>query len=147
MAAIPTIEEEDARRPHRERETLVGEHTSIINRIKATLARRGIRNLNPKLKNAVERLEHVRTPEGEPIPPNTLDELRRDLERKRLVAEQIRQIEKARLEQLKQAPKAGQNLMVLILMRVIGLDRSCARRPLGCVGSGRRNGRQVEQRN
>jgi transposase len=121
MAAIPTIEEEDARRPHRERETLVGEQTSIINRIKATLARLGIRNLNPKLKNAVERLEHVRTPEGEPIPPNTLDELRRDLERKRLVAEQIRQIEKARLEQLKQAPKAGQNLMVLILMRVIGI--------------------------
>ena len=69
MAAIPTIEEEDARRPHRERETLVGEQTSIINRIKATLARLGIRNLNPKLKNAVERLEHVRTPEGEPIPP------------------------------------------------------------------------------
>jgi transposase len=121
MAAIPTIEEEDARRPHREREALVGEHTSIINRIKATLARLGIRNLNPKLKNAAERLEHVRTPEGEPIPPNTLDELRRDLERKRLVAEQIRQIEKARLEQLKQAPKARPNLMVLILMRVIGI--------------------------
>ena len=38
-----------------------------------------------------------------------------------MVAEQIRQIEKARLEQLKQAPKAGQNLMVLILMRVIGI--------------------------
>jgi transposase len=35
------------------------------------LARLGIRNLNPKLKNAAERLEHVRTPEGEPIPPNT----------------------------------------------------------------------------
>ena len=79
MAAIPTCAEEDAKRPRRERATLVGEQTSIINRIKATLARLGICNLNPKLKKAAERLEHVRTPEGEPIPPNTLAELRRNM--------------------------------------------------------------------
>jgi transposase len=121
MAAIPTSVEEDARRPHRERETLVGEQTTIINRIKATLARLGIRNFNPKLKTAPGRLEHLRTPEAEPIPPNTLAELQRDLARKQLVAEQIGQIEKVRLEQLKQAPKAGPNLMVLVLMRVIGI--------------------------
>jgi transposase len=121
MCAIPTFTEEDAKRPHRERETLVGEQTTIVNRIKATLARLGIRNFNPKLKKAPERLEHLRTPEGEPIPPNTLAELHRDLARKQLVAEQIQQIERARLEQLKQAPKAGPNLMVLVLMRVIGI--------------------------
>src|SRR5262249_14638394 len=68
-----------------------------------------------------ERLEHLRTPEGEPIPANTLAELRRDFERKQLVAQQIGQIEKARLEQLIQAPKARPNLMVLVLMRVIGI--------------------------
>ncbi|WP_353642561.1 transposase [Mesorhizobium sp. WSM2239] len=39
MAAIPTLEEEDARRPNRERQTLVGEQTRLINRIKAILAR------------------------------------------------------------------------------------------------------------
>jgi transposase len=121
MAAIPTFAEEDAKRPHRERDTLVGEQTTIINRIKSTLARLGIRSFNPTLKKAPERLEHLRTPEGEPIPPNTLAELSRDLERKQLVAEQIHQIEKARMEQLKQAPKAGPNLMVLVLMRVIGI--------------------------
>jgi transposase len=88
MCAIPTFAEEDAKRPHRERDTLVGEHATIINRTKATLTRLGIRNFNPKLKNAAERLEHVRTPEGEPIPPNTLAELRRDLARKQLIAEQ-----------------------------------------------------------
>src|SRR5262249_21583568 len=121
MCAIPTFAEEDAKRPHRERETLVGEQTTIINRIKATLARLGIRSFNPKLKKAPERLEHLRTPEGEPIPPNTLAELRRDMARKQLVAEQIRQIEKARLEELKQAPKTAPNLMVLLLVRVIGI--------------------------
>src|SRR5215471_5859347 len=121
MCAIPTFAEEDAKRPHRERETLVDERTSIINRVKATLARLGIRSFNPKLKKAPERLEHLRTPEGEPIPANTLAELRRDFERKQLVAQQIGQIEKARLEQLIQAPKARPNLMVLVLMRVIGV--------------------------
>jgi transposase len=121
MCAIPTAAEEDDRRPHRERETLVGEHTTIINRVKGTLARLGIRSFNPKLKKASERLDHLRTPEGEPIPPNTLAELQRDLARKQLVAEQIRQIEKTRVEQLMHAPKAGPNLMVLVLMRVIGI--------------------------
>ena len=121
MAAIPTFAEEDAKRPHRERENLVGEHTSIISRIRSTLARLGIRSFNPTLKQAPERLEHLRTPEGEPLPPNTLAELKRDMERKHFVAEQIGQIEKARLEQLKQAPKTGPNLMLLVLMRVIGI--------------------------
>ena len=121
MCAIPTFAEEDARRPHRERETLVGEQTTIINRIKATLARLGIRSFDAKLEKTPERLEQLRTPEGEAIPPNTLAELKRDFARKQLVAEQIQQIEKARLEQLKQAPKSGPNLMVLVLMRVIGI--------------------------
>src|SRR5499426_4096762 len=84
--------------------------------IEATLARLGIRSFNPKLKKAPERLEHLRTPEGEPIPPNTLAELQRDLARKQLIVEQIREIEKERLEQLKRAPKTGPNLMVLVLM-------------------------------
>jgi transposase len=39
MAAVPTIEEEDARRPSREREKLVGDRTWIINRMKAALVR------------------------------------------------------------------------------------------------------------
>ena len=33
MAAVPTLEEEDARRPNRERECLVGERTRIVNRV------------------------------------------------------------------------------------------------------------------
>src|SRR5262245_43531632 len=121
MAAIPTLAEEDAKRPHREHETLVAEQTGIVNRMKGTLARLGIRNFNPKLKKAPERLEHLRTPEGDPIPPNTLAELRRDMERRRLISEQIRQIEQARLEHLKQAPNTGPNLMLLLLARVIGI--------------------------
>src|SRR6202008_4759807 len=43
MAAIPGLGEEDAKRPSREREKLVGERTRIGNRIKSTLAWLGIR--------------------------------------------------------------------------------------------------------
>jgi transposase len=69
--------------------------------------RLGIRGFNPKLKKAAARLEDLRTPEDEPIPPNTLAELRRDMERRRLISDQIRQIEDARLERLERMPNDG----------------------------------------
>ena len=121
MVAIPTIKDEDAKRPNREHESLVGEQSRIVNRMKAALIRLGIRGFNPKLKKAVERLDGLRTPEGEPIPPNTLAELRRDMARRRLVSDQIRQIEDTRLQRLKQAPSDGPHAMVRLLARVIGV--------------------------
>src|SRR5918993_3180992 len=120
MAAVPTIEEEDARRPNRERECLVGERTRIVNRIKAGLVRMGIRGLKPTLRSAAERLETPRTPEGGALPPNTLAELRRDMARLRLVAEQIGQVEEARLERLERQPAAGRNAVVQLLARGVG---------------------------
>jgi hypothetical protein len=39
MAAIPSFREEDAKRPSRERESLVGEQSRLVNRMKATLIR------------------------------------------------------------------------------------------------------------
>src|SRR2546429_3218241 len=120
MVAIPTIKDEDAKRPNRERESLIGEQSRIVNRMKAALIRLGIRGFNPKLKKAAERLDGLRSPEGEPIPPNTLAELRRDMARRRLVSDQIRQIEDARLERLKQAPSNGPPPMVALLGRGIG---------------------------
>ncbi|HJU16347.1 MAG TPA: transposase [Stellaceae bacterium] len=121
MAAIPTLGEEDAKRPSRERESLVGERTRLGNRIKATLARLGIRGFKPTLGKAAERLEGLRTPEGEPLPPNTLAELRREMARLRLIAEQIKAIETARCERLKQCPDDGFHPMILLLARIRGL--------------------------
>ena len=89
MAAIPTREQEDAKRPTRERETLVAERTRIINRTKSALIRLGIRSFNPGLRKARERLASLRTPEGVPIPPNTLAEIHRDLARLAVVQAQI----------------------------------------------------------
>jgi transposase len=121
MVAVPTLAEEDAKRPSRERETLVGEASRIITRVKSAFVRLGIRGFNPKLKTAAARLETLRTPECEPIPPNTLAALQRDLERHQIVKKQIRELEQTRLENLAQAPAKGPNVMVLLLARVIGI--------------------------
>jgi len=121
MAAVPTLEQEDAKRPNREREVLVGERTRIVNRMKGTLARLGIRGFNPALRRAPERLETLRTPEGATLPPNTRAELERDMARLRFVKDQIEEIEAARTERLEQAPGEGQNAMIRLLARVVGV--------------------------
>jgi len=56
MAAIPTLAEEDAKRPNREREGIVRERTRIVNRMKSCLARFGVRNFKPTLRKTPERL-------------------------------------------------------------------------------------------
>jgi transposase len=121
MVAVPSLEEEDARRPSRERENLVGERTRIVNRMKAALARLGIRGFKPELRKAAQQLESLHTPEESPIPPNTLDELRRDLARLAILRGQIIAIEQTRLERLEQAPHTGANAMIRLLASVIGV--------------------------
>jgi transposase len=126
MAAIPTLEEEDARRPNRERESLVGERTRIVNRIKANLARLGIRGFKPTVRGASERLEALRTPEGAALPPNTRAELRRDMARLGFIVGQIKEIEDARQKGLATQPDEGPHAMVRLLARVIGIGLETA---------------------
>ena len=121
MARVPTIAEEDAKRPNRERECLVKERTRLVNRIKGTLARLGIRNFKPTLRQATERLATMRTPEGTPVPPNALAEVQRDLARLRFVVGQIKQIEEARRQRLEEQPERGPHAMVRLLARVVGI--------------------------
>ena len=121
MAAIPTLEEEDAKRPTRERENLVAERTRVVNRMRSCLARLGIRGFKPTLRGAPKRLEGLRTPEDTALPPNTLAELRRDMARLRFLADQIRELEHARATRVDHAPAQGPHAMVLLLARVVGV--------------------------
>jgi transposase len=126
MVGVPTIEEEDAKRPHRERENLIGERTRIINRMKAALIRLGIRGFKPELRQAPKKLDALRTSADLPIPPNTLEEIRRDLARLAMVREQIDVIEQARLKRIEQAPDAGPNAMVRMLASIVGVGMETA---------------------
>jgi transposase len=121
MAAIPTMEDEDAKRPHRERENLVSERTRIVNRVKSCLARLGIRTFKPTLQRARDLIPTLRTAEGTPLPPNALAEMCRDLARLHFVEDQIKEIEAARLERLNQAPGEKAHAMVHLLARIIGV--------------------------
>jgi transposase len=120
MAIVPSLAEEDAKRPHRERESLVQERTSTINRMKSILIQYGVRNFNPKLRKAAEKINAVQTPEGVPLPPNAASALRRHMERFRLINEQIKTIERTRAQHLRRDPADKFNAMVFLLVRIIG---------------------------
>ena len=121
MAAIPTIEDEDAKRPSRERESLVKECTRIVNRVKAGLARLGICGFRPTLAQALKQLETLRTPEGAAVPANTQAELRRDMARLSFVKQQIKEIETTRAKRLERTHGERRTAMVRLLARVVGV--------------------------
>ena len=164
MVAIPTVEEEDARRPNRERGNLVTEQTRIVNQIKAVLTRFGIRTFRPTLRKAEEQLEGLRTAEGTPLLENTRAELRRYLARLRVVREQIRAIEQSRLDKLATTPEKGPHAMVRLIARVLGVgvetadmlvnevfsrhwrDRKAVARYAGLTGSPDESGRRRRER-
>ena len=164
MVAIPTVEEEDARRPNRERGNLVTEQTRIVNQIKAILTRFGIRTFRPTLRKAEEKLESLRTAEGAPLLENTRAELRRHLARLHVVREQIRVIEHSRLGKLATTPEKGPHAMVRLLARVLGVgvetadmlvnevfsrrwrDRKAVARYAGLTGSPDESGKRRRER-
>jgi transposase len=121
MVALPTREEEDGKRPLRERESLTTEKTRLVNRMKSLLAVHGIRNFNVKLKKAADRLSELTTATGEALPPSATAELRRMLVRLRLVREQIAEIDRERQQRLAITPQAGVHPMILLLARVFGV--------------------------
>jgi transposase len=166
MAAVPAAEEEDARRPNRERENLVTERTRIANQMKAILARFGIRSFKPTLRKAAEKLDGLRTAEGTPLLENTRAELSRHLARLRVVREQIRAIEQKRLHKLAVAPaeENGPHVMVRLIARVFGVgvetadmlvnevfarhlrDRKAVARYAGLTGSPDESGKRRRER-
>ena len=126
MVRVPTLAEEDAKRPNRERECLVKERTRLVNRMKGALARLGIRNFRPTLRNAAEHLAGLYTPEGSPLPPNVAAELERDIARLGLVIGQIKQLEAARRQRLEEQPESRPHAMVRLLVRVVGIGTETA---------------------
>ena len=98
-----------------------GNAPAFINRIKGALARLGIRNFKPTLREAAQQLETLCTPEGAALPPFTLAELRRDMARLSVVKQQIREVETSRLERIQEAPRERRHAMIHLLARVVGV--------------------------
>ena len=96
VVRVPSVEEEDARRSHRERQRLIRERTGHINRIKGLLFGQGIRGIEPKLRQTPIDFSTLVTAEGHPVPDRLRRELEREYARLALVEDQIRSVEKER---------------------------------------------------
>ena len=78
MVHVPSPEQEDAKRPVRERERLITERGAQTNRIKALLYGQGIGEVFPRRADFVDRLVGMRTADGRPLPPKLVTEIRRE---------------------------------------------------------------------
>ncbi len=95
-ARVPSVEEEDRKRPLRERRRLVKERTSLTNSIKGLLKLYGVFQLEPRTKRSEAKFAEVTTGYGEPFQPQARREILRLAERLALVEWQIAQVEAER---------------------------------------------------
>jgi transposase len=121
MVAIPTIEEEDAKRPLREREALTAEVTRLSNRMQSLLMLHGIRKFKVRRKKAEAKLIELKTACGERLPPAMLAQLQRSFAQLRLAEAQIAAIDKECSQRLEAAPDDGVHPMIRMLARVRGV--------------------------
>src|SRR3954471_934258 len=149
MVRVPTPEEEDGKRPHRERERLVQEKLRIENRIEGLLFTQGIR-ARPSLRSWERELTELRTGDGRTLPPLLRAELDRLRRRLVLILELIRELEAERAAALAAAPDEAMAQKITSLQRVRGIGanfsavlvrevlyRSFAnrRQPVGALGT------------
>jgi transposase len=130
MVRVPSEEEEDARRPGRERHKLTRERVSIENQIQSLLWLHGIYGFRARLKKAKEKLEALRMRSGASLPRETMAQLRRLMIRQRLLSEQLAEIDAAREAELAAAAKApdperGQR-MIRLLVAICGVGLETA---------------------
>jgi transposase len=123
MVPIPSEADEEARRAHREREDLIGERRSIVNKIEGILATLGIKGYKALRRDRREQLNCARQPDGDPIPQKASARIERLLDRLELVLKLIEQVESARDAVLKQdapADEAERMIRSLTALRSIG---------------------------
>ena len=92
IVQVPTRAEEDARRPGRERERLIGERVSLVNSLKSLCALHGPLAFTPLRGDRRARLAALRTPGGAPLPVHQQREMERIVDRLELVLAQLKEI-------------------------------------------------------
>jgi transposase len=96
MVAAPSPEEEDRRRLCRERQALIAERITHVNRIKGLLFAQGISDYAPLRRDRRARLETLRTGDGRRLPSHLKAQISRELDRLELLLEQIGAVEAER---------------------------------------------------
>ena len=120
IVRVPTPEEEDAKRPHREREHLVQERLRIENRMEALLFTQGIRG-KPSLRSWERDIAELRTGDGRALPCLMQAELNRLRRRLVLILELIHEMEAERAESLLAATDDVAARKITNLQRIRGI--------------------------
>ncbi len=117
VVRVPSEEQEDKRRLHRDLERLKKERTQHRSRILSLLATQGVRV--DALKALLTNLDATKIWNGEPLPSALKAEIERQRDRLQLVEEQILAIRREQREQLKQ-PSTPELRMIKMLARLRG---------------------------
>jgi transposase len=125
MVRVPTPDEEDGKRIHREREHLVQDRTRLENRILALLATQGIRS-RPSLRNWERDLAALETGDGRKLPPRLAAEINRLRRRLGLVLDLIRELDAERDEVLATAPDDPVTSKITALRSIYGVGDNFA---------------------
>lgn len=125
VVRVPSVEAEDARRPHRELQRLREERTAQANRIRGLLVLHGIRRtVGPRF---AQWLSEARGEGGAPLAPHLHAELLRELARWQLVSEQIKVLEAELDAQLQEETPVDPAVVIiqkLYRLRAIGVTGS-----------------------
>lgn len=125
MVRVPTPEDEDAKRIHRERANLVQEKLRIENRIEALLFTQGIRK-RPSLRSWERDLAVLRTGDGREMPHHLRAELDRLRRRLVMILELIREVEVERDKMVTTKPEHHTSRKIVALCRIRGLGENFA---------------------
>ena len=124
VVRVPSQKQEDELRLHREMEQLKKERTKHLNRIKALFFLQGVK-VSGTLNKLSEHLDSLLCWDKEPLAEELKEEIRRELERLRLVSEQIKLLEKKKAEALK-SPRTNAEYQARDLMRLHGVGEVSA---------------------
>lgn len=120
IVRVPTPEDEDAKRPHREREHLVQERQRLENRMEALLFTQGIRG-RPSLRSWERDIAKLRTGDGRALPCLMRAELNRLRRRLVLILELIHEMEAERAKALAAKGDDAMTRKIADLQRIRGI--------------------------
>lgn len=120
IVRVPTPEDEDAKRPHREREHLVQERQRLENRMEALLFTQGIRG-RPSLRSWERDIAKLRIGDGRALPCLMQAELNRLRRRLVLILELIHEMEAERAKALAAKGDDAMTRKIADLQRIRGI--------------------------
>jgi len=102
VVRVPSVEAEDRRQMHRERNSLLKEKNRAVNRIRGLLATHGIR-LKASMRFSEEWVESIRLWDGSRLPERMRNRLKREWKLVLFLKNQLASLEKDRREELRRA--------------------------------------------